>query len=230
MKQADLKEKSSVFFIGKGIIVIVLTGIASLSFLLGFFVGKINRPAEINRPSPITDRGSAGYSNPVSTEQKTLPQQAAPLQQAGKMQAPYDTGQRDAAKAIQTVSETQAAPQPQQSNELQKSRVNSQGKNQGSNGSNAASETKKADETHMSNRTKKYTVQVGAFRNASDADALRAKLGKKGYKTFLIELKAKNIEPLYKVTVGSFSTRNEAELLAAKMKTSEGLKTFVTLR
>ena len=53
---------------------------------------------------------------------------------------------------------------------------------------------------------------------------------KKGHKTFLIELKTKNIEPLYKITVGAFSTRNEAELLSLKMKKSEGLKTFVTLR
>ena len=40
MKQADLKEKSSVFFMGRGIIVLVVSGIA-LGFLLGFFVGKI---------------------------------------------------------------------------------------------------------------------------------------------------------------------------------------------
>ncbi len=147
------------------------------------------------------------------------------------MQAPYDTGQRDAIKAVQTVSETQGAPQhqaSQQTNELQKRDLNSQtGKNQGS---NAASETKKPDETHVSDMTNKYTVQVGAFRNASDADALRSKLDKKGHKTFLIELKTKNNEPLYKITVGAFSTRNEAELLSLKMKQSEGLKTFVTLR
>lgn len=213
MKQADLKEKSSVFVIGKGIIVIVLTGIASLSFLLGFFVGKISRPPEMNQPSAITDRGNAEESNPVSTEQKTLPQQA------GEMHATYDAGQRDETKAIQTVSETQVAPQPQasqQTNELQKRGVNSQ--NRENQGSNAASETKK------------YIVQVGAFRKASDADALRSKLGKKGYKAFLIELKTKNIGPLYRVAVGSFSTRNEAELLAVQMKKSEGLKTFVTVR
>ena len=207
----------------------VLTGIASLSFLLGFFVGKISRPPEMNQPSAITDHGNAEESNPVSTEQKTLPQR--PLQQAGEMQTSYDAGQRDATKAIQTVAETQGAPQPQapqQTNELQKSGVNSHaGKNQGS---NAASETKKPGETHVSDKMKKYTVQVGAFRNASDADALRSKLDKKGYKTFLIELKAKNNEPLYKVAVGAFNARNEAELLAAKMKKSEGLKTFVTLR
>lgn len=225
MKQADLKEKSSVFFISKGIIVIVLTGIASLSFLLGFFVGKISRPPEMNQTSAITDRDNAEGNIPVSTEQKTLPQQA------GEMQAPYTAGQRDATKAIQTASETQGAPQPQapqQTNELQKSGVNSQaGKNQGS---KAASKTRKPGETHVSDKTKKYTVQVGAFRNASDADAFRSKLDKNGHKTFLIELKTKNNEPLYKVAVGAFSTRNEAELLAAKIKKSEGLKTFVTLK
>jgi cell division septation protein DedD len=199
MKQADLKEKSSVFVIGKGIIVIVLTGIASLSFLLGFFVGKTSRPPEMDQPSAITAEGSAKENIPVSSEEKRLPQQADPIQ--GEMQTPHDAGQTEAAKTVPAVSETQGAL-----------------------------ETKKTDETHVSDKTKKYTVQVGAFRNASDADAVRAKLGKKGYKTFLIELKAKNNEPLYKVAVGSFNARNGAELLAAKMKKSEGLKTFVTLR
>jgi len=199
MKQADLKEKSSVFVIGKGIIVIVLTGIASLSFLLGFFVGKISRPPEMNQLSAITDRGNAEESISVSTEQKTLPQQADPLQ--GEMQTPQDAGQTDAAKTVPAVSEKQGAL-----------------------------ETKKTAETHGSDKTKKYTVQLGAFRNASDADALRSELDKKGHKTFLIKLKTKNNEPFYKVTVGAFSTRNEAELLSLKMKKSEGLTTFVTLR
>ena len=199
MKQADLKEKSSVFVIGKGIIVIVLTGIASLSFLLGFFVGKTSRSPEMDQPSAITAGGSAEENIPVSSEEKTLPQQADPLQ--GEMQTPQDAGQTDAAKTVPAVSET-----------------------------HGALETKKIDATHVSDKTKKYTVQVGAFRNASDADALKAKLGKKGYKTFLIELKAKNNDPLYKVAVGSFNARSGAELLAAKMKKSEGLKTFVTLR
>jgi len=201
MKQADLKEKSSVFFIGKGIIVIVLTGIASLSFLLGFFVGKISRPPEMDQPSAITAEGNAEEHVPVSTETLTLPLQAAPLQQAGEIQAPSYAGQTEAAQTMPALSETQGTLK-----------------------------MKKNDETHLSDMTNKYTVQVGAFRNASDADALRSKLDKKGHKTFLIELKTKNNEPLYKITVGAFSTRNEAELISLKMKKSEGLKTFVTLR
>jgi cell division septation protein DedD len=201
MKQADLKEKSSVFVIGKGIIVIVLSGIASLSFLLGFFVGKISHPPEMDQPSALTAGGNAEEIKPVSSEQKTLPQQADPLQHAGEMQAPHDAVQTEAANTVPAVSETQGAL-----------------------------ETKKSDETRVSDKVKKYTVQVGAFRSASDADAFRSKLDKKGYKAFLMELKAKNNEPLYRVAVGAFSTRDEAELLALRIKKSEGLKTFVTLR
>jgi cell division septation protein DedD len=199
MKQADLKEKSAVFVIGKGIIVIVLTGIASLSFLLGFFVGRSNRPPEMDQPSAVTAEGSLGEKMPVPSEEKTLPPQEDPLQ--GDMQKPHDAGQTEAAKTVPVVSETQGTV-----------------------------ETKKTDETHGSDKTKKYTVQVGAFRNASDAEALRLKLDNKGYKPFLIELKTKQNEPFYKVAIGAFSTRNEAELHAAKIKKSEGLKTFVTLR
>jgi cell division septation protein DedD len=198
MKQSDLKEKSSVFVIGKGIIVIVLTGIASLSFLLGFFVGKINRPPE-DQPSAVTAEGSVVENMPVPSEEKALPQQADPLQ--GDMQKPYDAGQTEAGKTVPAVSETQGTL-----------------------------ETKKTDETHGSDKTKKYTVQIGAFRNASDAESLRLKLANKGYKPFLMEIKTKKNEPFYKVAAGAFSTRNEAELLAAKIRKSEGLKTFVTLR
>jgi len=201
MKQADLKEKSSVFFIGKGIIVLVLTAIASLSFLLGFFVGKISRPPEMNQPSAITAEGNAEENVPVSSETVTLPLQADPLQQAGEIQAPSYARQTEAAQTMPALSETQGTL-----------------------------EMKKTDETHLGDKTKKYTVQVGAFRNAFDADALRSKLDNKGYKTFLMELRTKNNETLYKVAVGAFRTRSEAELLAAKMKKSEGLKTFVTLR
>ena len=78
MKQADLKEKSSVFVIGKGIIVIVLTGIASLSFLLGFFVGKISRPPEMDQPSAITAEGNAEENIPVSSGEEDVAAAGSP--------------------------------------------------------------------------------------------------------------------------------------------------------
>jgi cell division septation protein DedD len=74
----------------------------------------------------------------------------------------------------------------------------------------------------------KYTVQAGASKNEADALTLKAKFEKKGYKAQVINTQEKNREKLYKVMVGSFNVRKDAELLALKLKKTEGLKTFVT--
>jgi DedD protein len=218
MKQADLKEKSSVFVIGKGIIIIVLISISSLSFLLGFFVGKINRPPEGTQPPDVITRERMTGNIPASPGTGTLPEQAEIPQPSGEVRTPQDNTQANAAKPLINVSDTQKTQHPVSgavSNETQVKPIQ---------------ETNKPDDTRESIKTKKYTIQVGAFKNESDAAALKAKLDKKGYKTYLMALKPKPNENLYKVTVGAFSTRQEAELLAMKIKNSEGLKTFVTLR
>jgi cell division septation protein DedD len=72
-----------------------------------------------------------------------------------------------------------------------------------------------------------YTVQVGAFKNRKDADALTANLEGKGLKARRQKVGKKD-KALYKVTVGEFSEKKEAEVLALKLKKTEGLKTFVT--
>jgi cell division septation protein DedD len=76
--------------------------------------------------------------------------------------------------------------------------------------------------------TRKYTVQAGAFKNPDEADALKTKMSKKGYKSFVTAAKTKKQETLHKVMVGEFRTRKEAEVLSIKLKNSEGLRTFVT--
>ncbi len=75
-----------------------------------------------------------------------------------------------------------------------------------------------------------YTVQVGAFKNASEADTLKDKLGKKGYKMHITTSESKREGVLYKLWIGEFSTRGEAEALSRKIKKAEGLQTFVTFK
>jgi len=76
----------------------------------------------------------------------------------------------------------------------------------------------------------KYTIQVGAFRNAKDADTLKERLDKKGYNVYLSLSETKNHEKIHKVRVGEFSTRKQAEIVALKIKKAETLNTFVTFR
>jgi len=74
-----------------------------------------------------------------------------------------------------------------------------------------------------------FTVQVGAFEDASYAEALKKELNKKGYKVYITTLELKGNEKLYKVCIGRFSSREKAEVLSTKIRKKEGLQTFVTL-
>ncbi len=74
-----------------------------------------------------------------------------------------------------------------------------------------------------------FTIQAGAFRNAPYAKALATRLEKKGYKVYIKSTEEKDGK-LFKVCIGNFSTRQEAESLSEEIeKTEDYLQTFVTL-
>jgi cell division septation protein DedD len=73
-----------------------------------------------------------------------------------------------------------------------------------------------------------FTVQVGAFKNASYAEARMAWLKEKGYSAYITLSGSKEGEKLHKVCIGRFTEREKAKTLSEKIKNSEGLQTFVT--
>ena len=73
-----------------------------------------------------------------------------------------------------------------------------------------------------------YTVQVGAFRDVSSAEALKTELDKKGFNAYITLSESKVVGKLYKVCIGRFSDRREAETLSFRIEKVEGLKTFVS--
>lgn len=73
-----------------------------------------------------------------------------------------------------------------------------------------------------------FTVQAGAFRNASYAKAFETRLKEKGYSAYMTLSESKEGEKLYKVYIGKFTEREEAKTLSEKIRNSEGIQTFVT--
>jgi hypothetical protein len=73
-----------------------------------------------------------------------------------------------------------------------------------------------------------FTVQAGAFRNASYAKAFETRLKEKGYSAYINQSESKKGEKLYKVCIGKFTEREEAKTLSEKLRNSEGIQTFVT--
>ncbi|MEW6162361.1 MAG: SPOR domain-containing protein [Nitrospirota bacterium] len=159
MKKTDFKEKSSAFIIGRGLIITVIIVTSSLSFILGYLVGK------------------------SSTKENLQDMNAPPIE--ARFQTETVKAQKEA---------TRDSHQPRKSAKIV------------------------------------YTVQVGAFKDASDAEALKTRLDKKGYKANVTPSGSKRKARLYKVWIGEFSNRKEAEMLSMKIKKAEGLQTFITFK
>jgi cell division septation protein DedD len=190
MKRTDSKENPNTFYVGKGLVIIVILVISSISFTLGYFVGKSVHP-------PIVNQSSFIHENQDRTEQKNIPAE----DKNASIQHP------------EPITETQKTIETKEASSTKESK-----------------EIKTTKEIQKISKSRKYTVQVGAFKNVSDANALKAKLDKKGYKTVITQAETKKHKNFYKVMIGNFITRKEAEVLSVKIKKSEGLNTFVTFK
>jgi cell division septation protein DedD len=204
MKRTDFKENSSVFFIGKGVVIIAILITSSLSFTLGYFVGKSFQPPAVNQTSVITQQDSAEQKNAEPDKKESDAQQPEQTQKPQEPQQTVKAQQAQETQKTQITKETEQTP--------------------------ITKETKQTKETQETTKTRKYTVQAGAFKDASDANALKATLDKKGYKTFVTPVEIKRHKNLYKVMIGDFADKKEAEVLSIKIKKAEGLKTFVTFK
>lgn len=69
-----------------------------------------------------------------------------------------------------------------------------------------------------------YRVQVGAFSQKTNADAVLKKLKAAGFDTYMVQ-----VNGLYKVQVGAYSKKSNADAMAAKLKAS-GFDTYITTK
>jgi cell division protein FtsN len=75
----------------------------------------------------------------------------------------------------------------------------------------------------------RFTVQVGAFKTRSQADALRMRLATDGQLAYVSEVEAEGTTQ-YRVRVGSYTTREAAREAAIRLASERQLATYVTTR
>src|SRR4030042_2217040 len=78
-----------------------------------------------------------------------------------------------------------------------------------------------------------YTVQVGAFKDYSNADALKTSLIKRGYNAYVTFAGSESKERIFKlckVLIGEFKDMENAERVSIEIEKAEGLQAFVTLK
>jgi cell division septation protein DedD len=212
MNNPDFKEKTRTALPGRGFLIMIVIFFSSISFVLGYFVGKNTAErgpkvfSQVTEPLPAPGSGERG--------------QASPEKMA--LTAERDTVRLPEGKQPDTQAEMQLSTTPAKN----PSRDNSKEISHETHTGNTSSEFsgRPQQEPHIT-----YTVQLGALKSASEAKKMRAKLLGKGYRTYIdISTNGKKHEKIYKIRTGEFKDRKEAELLAVKLKNTEGLKTFVT--
>jgi DedD protein len=72
-----------------------------------------------------------------------------------------------------------------------------------------------------------FVVQVAAVRQRTEADAIRGRLARKGYPAFVATAGTAGA-PTYRVRVGKYPSRREADTIAAKLEREEQFKPWVT--
>jgi cell division septation protein DedD len=198
MKRTDLKENSTVVIINKWLVIVAIFITSSLSFTLGYLVGK-------RVTSPVVNQAPVIPGQEITDQKNIKPEEKATSipQQTQIIQLPGETQQK----------EIRQAQQDKKPKETEKT-----------------GEVRKTQEPQKIPKARKYTVQAGAFKNISDANALKAKLDKKRYKTYITASETQKHKKFYKVRIGDFATRKEAEIISIKIKKNEGLNTFVTFK
>lgn len=76
----------------------------------------------------------------------------------------------------------------------------------------------------------RHTVQVGAFGSKPPADEMDQKLKDAGYEAYVLAVGGDDSRMTYRVRVGSYATRAEAEQVAVRLREERGLSPFVTIR
>jgi cell division septation protein DedD len=73
-------------------------------------------------------------------------------------------------------------------------------------------------------------VQVSALRSRPLADDLRSRLASRGFDAYILASVTEDGRQRYRVRVGSYPTRSDAERVASDLRSERGLNPLVTPR
>lgn len=195
-------------FSGRVILIALLVVLSSTTFILGYFVGKMAREDKSASLNTITQNIDVKKEAETSPQTDITEKQLSEIMEGRENSDTVNTGEADELTPVTPKKE------PVETKDVT---INTPPKET----KNVASKSTSQKRIDYS-----YTIQAGAFNSLSQAKHLEKKIAKSGYPVQIV--KARNKEKtLYKVRVGRYKSRKEAEISAIKLTKNLGIKTFV---
>jgi cell division septation protein DedD len=198
------------------------TVVSVVIFLCGVLVGRGVRPIS-NEPSPLAASESViadAASAPPSPATQSAPTEPPPTLNELSY---YDRLERNTPPA-ETLKPTAGTPQSPavERGQTPPAAANAEPPQAASQKPAAASVGTSTEPTGSG-----YAVQVAALRAHGEADAIAKRLSTKGYPAYVMSPAAGAPAAVYRVRVGKFSSRREAEQVAARLEKEEQFKPWV---
>jgi len=228
-KQDSKKIKIEMSKIGFVFTLLILVCVFVWSFIIGIWVGtKIaSKPEEVvikESPSVIGETPSSevpSAKESKSTNQtvpKVLPPINLPAQPVNKGALKGNQSVKEAVHPKQSTQVKKTVPEKKKTHEAVKA-VKTK--------AHAVRKPHREKKSHKRIHRPYYTVQVGAFTKWSSAKKLEEEFRHKGYHAEIKVFKGAHGKKFYKVFVGVFKRRTEAELEVVKIRREFGIKAFV---
>jgi cell division septation protein DedD len=161
--------------------------------------GNANVPATTTPPEPAE---GSDYYDQLTRPEAGKPERVAPVEEApAKVQARAEPDRP--APALEPVAPPEKAP------------------------AKSAEPAERTASVPASVTGSGFVVQIAALRDRTEADAIVKRLAGKGYQAFVVN-PVPGKPPVYKVQVGRFAERGAADKIAARLKSEEQFRPWVT--
>jgi len=196
---------------GRGLALIILVVATTVCFALGFFVGKTTAPEKI-----VVKKEQVRVEVPADCPE---PANSARPDSVGVMTPASSTSSASSDNEPQRVPEVlKTLPKPPPPKRIKKAQAPLP--------EPIPAPVKEPGQAAQS-RGPMFAVQVGAFESLTDAEHLSKGYKGKGYDAYVLRDSASGAKAVFKVRVGEFADRDEARLMAVKIKSIEGIGAYI---
>ncbi len=226
MNGGNVNERGPMQRAGKEFVIVMVILFSSLSFTLGFFVGKKSGRNDAGGTPQSVALPEASGQAPQNATAQDMPPAAVEVMPSRDMTRDRPTGEdvqipppAGPAAAMKTGTDGKARQVPDAAAKGPAEEIKK--------GKTVLSETRRTDPAKGG---AEFSVQLGALKNSAEAKRLKNKYAGEGYSTYITVVSGKNKEKIYKVKAGKFRERKDAELLSVKLKKNGAIHAFVTGR